>query len=322
MAQKYRNVGGIEASDALASVTDGDGAYMDFDTAAGNARFGAKGGAGTNRGVLIRTLLAGAVVAALTFTAAGAATFIGDVAIGGDAVATPTLTLNGTDATNKFIRWASAGVVKWWAYSVATSHNWKLESSTVNDILVITPAGHANLAGDFSVATNKFTVASATGNVSSGAHTATSTTSAWALYGIAQATAGSSFGLLVDGGTNASDYALRIRNQAGNTDFLYVKGDGTMTATGAATFASTVSATDYTVTTGNIVFGTANAYIGASASNMIKFNNSIDTITICTGDGTDAVKVAGAAATVTMTSLAGVGTRTVVVDANGVLSAP
>lgn len=75
MAQKYRNVGGIESSDALASLTDGDGAYMDFDTGAGNAHFGAKGGAGANRGVLIRTLLDGAAVAAISIAASGAVTF-------------------------------------------------------------------------------------------------------------------------------------------------------------------------------------------------------------------------------------------------------
>lgn len=81
MAQKYKNVGGIESSDALATVTDGDGAYVDYDTGGGNARFGAKGGAGANRGVLIRTLLAGVVVAALTFAPSGAASFAGALGV-------------------------------------------------------------------------------------------------------------------------------------------------------------------------------------------------------------------------------------------------
>ena len=38
--------------------------------------------------------------------------------------------------------------------------------------------------------------------------------------------AGTSFGLRVAAGTNASDYALRVLNQAGTLDYLFVKGDG------------------------------------------------------------------------------------------------
>ncbi|HEY3324974.1 MAG TPA: tail fiber domain-containing protein [Planctomycetota bacterium] len=50
--------------------------------------------------------------------------------------------------------------------------------------------------------------------------------------------AGSSYGLAVDGGTNASDAALRVRNQGGTSTYLYVRGDGNVgigTASPAAT---------------------------------------------------------------------------------------
>ena len=55
--------------------------------------------------------------------------------------------------------------------------------------------------------------------------------------------AGTSFGLRVAAGTNASDYALRVQNQAGTLDYLYVRGDGSVsmstginsTAIGAST---------------------------------------------------------------------------------------
>ena len=40
--------------------------------------------------------------------------------------------------------------------------------------------------------------------------------------------AGTSFGLRVAAGTNASDYALRVQNQAGTLDYLYVRGDGSV----------------------------------------------------------------------------------------------
>jgi hypothetical protein len=45
--------------------------------------------------------------------------------------------------------------------------------------------------------------------------------------------AGTSFGLRVAAGTNASDYALRVLNQAGTTDYLFVKGDGAVNIPGS-----------------------------------------------------------------------------------------
>jgi hypothetical protein len=70
MATPYRNVGSIESTDALASTT-GDGAYMDYDSASGYARFGAKGGVGTSLGTKIRTVLAGVLKDAITIAASG-----------------------------------------------------------------------------------------------------------------------------------------------------------------------------------------------------------------------------------------------------------
>ena len=42
----------------------------------------------------------------------------------------------------------------------------------------------------------------------------------------ANSTTGQSFGQRINAGTNTSDYALRIANQAGSTDYLRVRGDG------------------------------------------------------------------------------------------------
>jgi hypothetical protein len=101
MATKARNIGAFEAAGALATLTDGDGAYMDYDAVGGNARFGAKGTAGANRGVVIATLLAGVLVSALTFTPAGIATFVNGIVIntGGLSVTAGGLTVSsGTSA--------------------------------------------------------------------------------------------------------------------------------------------------------------------------------------------------------------------------------
>ena len=65
--------------------------------------------------------------------------------------------------------------------------------------------------------------------------------------------AGTSFGLRVAAGTNASDYALRVQNQAGTLDYLYVRGDGSVsmstglnsTAIGATTPSTAVFTTLY-----------------------------------------------------------------------------
>ena len=51
--------------------------------------------------------------------------------------------------------------------------------------------------------------------------------------------AGTSFGLRVAAGTNASDYALRVLNQAGTLDYLFVKGDGAVSMSNGLTVGST-----------------------------------------------------------------------------------
>lgn len=48
------------------------------------------------------------------------------------------------------------------------------------------------------------------------------------------ATTGSSYGPLFKAGTNNSDFALRVQNQAGSTEYLQVRGDGTVFITDAA----------------------------------------------------------------------------------------
>lgn len=50
---------------------------------------------------------------------------------GGNAVATTRVSINGTDATSKILRWQSAGVEKFALYSAATSHDLKLDTATV-----------------------------------------------------------------------------------------------------------------------------------------------------------------------------------------------
>jgi hypothetical protein len=81
MPKSIQHIGPIEAASNLDSVVDGDGAALDFDTGTGTARLTAKGGAGTNRLLKLRTLLAGVVVDALTFAADGAASFLKAIAV-------------------------------------------------------------------------------------------------------------------------------------------------------------------------------------------------------------------------------------------------
>ena len=55
--------------------------------------------------------------------------------------------------------------------------------------------------------------------------------------------AGTSFGLRVAAGTNASDYALRVLNQAGTLDYLFVKGDGAVSMSNGLAVTGALSAT-------------------------------------------------------------------------------
>ena len=86
--------------------------------------------------------------------------------------------------------------------------------------------------------------------------------------------AGTSFGLRVAAGTNASDYALRVQNQAGTLDYLYVRGDGSVsmstglnsTAIGATT-PSTGAFTTLSATTATVANNTG--YIAAPANTVL-----------------------------------------------------
>ena len=55
--------------------------------------------------------------------------------------------------------------------------------------------------------------------------------------------AGTSFGLRVAAGTNASDYALRVLNQAGTLDYLFVKGDGAVSMSNGLAVTGALSST-------------------------------------------------------------------------------
>lgn len=74
----------------------------------------------------------------------------GNETIGGNAVANPKLTLNGTDASYKFLEYQSVGVVKWQAYSEATTHNYAIDSNSVR-ALTITQAGAVTIPLTLSV---------------------------------------------------------------------------------------------------------------------------------------------------------------------------
>jgi hypothetical protein len=84
--------------------------------------------------------------------------------------------------------------------------------------------------------------------------------------------AGTSFGLRVAAGTNASDYALRVSNQAGTLDYLFVKGDGAVSmsnglaVTGAISAASLTSPAASNLTLGTGSFGTALTFTSATGA--------------------------------------------------------
>jgi hypothetical protein len=84
-------------------------------------------------------------------------------------------------------------------------------------------------------------------------------------------TAGSSFGLRVAAGTNASDYAFRVLNQAGTLDYLFVKGDGAVSMSNGLAVTGALSSTTGFSTTGNSTFteptlGTTSCYLGMSTT--------------------------------------------------------
>lgn len=340
MAQKYRNVGGIEASDALTSVTDGDGAYMDFDTAAGNARFGAKGGAGSNRGVLIRTLLAGAVVAALTFTAAGAATFIG--AVSGAAASfttgafssTVNVVSNLSVNTNKFVVTGTTGAVAGGAASFATlgasnttalvgtfnstnaagPHIQLLKSGTIvgyigQDLIGGTGSAffdlYMNTGNGIRLVTNniaRLTVADTTGLVTcSGAVVISGTIlQNGGAFPAAEHTSANNLRMGLVGNI------ITFPNASIGSAGMYLSNNAYFRAsTGLWAYLTTAAASEIRLMATGINFLTA---ASGTAGDTITFN---ERMTIATATGA-----------VTISNLAGTGDRHVMVDANGVLSAP
>jgi hypothetical protein len=73
--------------------------------------------------------------------------------------------------------------------------------------------------------TGKHTFSAPGGN---NAWQATGASNAYTTYVLGNATAGQSFGSLINAGTNSSDAALLIQNQAGSADFLRLRGDGSV----------------------------------------------------------------------------------------------
>ena len=62
--------------------------------------------------------------------------------------------------------------------------------------------------------------------------------------------AGQSYGLRVAAGTNASDYALRVLNQAGTLDYLFVRGDGAVSLSNSLTVTGTINGVTLAAGTG------------------------------------------------------------------------
>jgi len=104
--------------------------------------------------------------------------------------------------------------------------------------LDLTPASGSNLdinlatTGDLRVNTNQFYIDSSAGTVGIGNSTPSQRL---AVYGFAnnytlgvfaENVTGQAYGILVDAGTNTSDYAIRLRNAAGASDYFAIRGDG------------------------------------------------------------------------------------------------
>ena len=85
--------------------------------------------------------------------------------------------------------------------------------------------------------------------------------------------AGTSFGLRVAAGTNASDYALRVLNQAGTLDYLFVKGDGAVSMSNGLAVTGALSATGKIDSTG----GSGSAFTYSGGGGGLALINSSDT---------------------------------------------
>jgi hypothetical protein len=103
-------------------------------------------------------------------------------------------------------------------------------------------------------------------------------------YGIslaAPSTAGQSFGLIISAGTNSSDYGLVVRNQSASTNYLLVRGDGTVgiststniNSTGISsnngTFSGTVTAANFSGSGASLSSVPAGQLVGAVPASVL-----------------------------------------------------
>lgn len=101
MSGHIKHTGSFEALDAADSYVDEPGGYLDYDAVGGYAQVGAKGPGSI--GLKLRTVLAGVVVAVMTFSAAGVATTAGAMAVGGHLTAvTDNVSDLGASGANRF----------------------------------------------------------------------------------------------------------------------------------------------------------------------------------------------------------------------------
>lgn len=146
--------------------------------------------------------------------------FSGNVTLGGNA--TPSLLFTPTSGSTRIAKWQQSADVLYLA-----------DSGVANRVSIDLPTGNVSIltgsltAGAISGTTGAFTKTSGVGYV---------------LSGVGVSTAGSSYGLSIDAGTNASDYAVLIRNQAGSQTLMSIKGDGAFFVNGVASFGSSLSA--------------------------------------------------------------------------------
>jgi hypothetical protein len=242
-----RNIGSIESTAAIVSLSSGgDGAYMDYDAATTSARFGAKGGAGTNRGVAIRTLLAGVAQAALTFAANAAASFANavTVAAGGLVIAAGGLSI-------------TAGLLSAQAISAASG-------------ITIATGGLTISAGTLSAQS----ITAATGlTVIAGGITVTAGTLAAQNITAASGVTIATLGLTVTaGGITIASGALNARSITAATGLTVTTGGitiaaGTLAAQ-AITAASLTAASGITVTSGTLAAQALTATTGAFSSSV------------------------------------------------------
>jgi len=95
--------------------------------------------------------------------------------------------------------------------------------------MTITSAGNVGI-GTSSINSEKLTVNQTTGNASA------------LLVNTSGVTAGQSYGLTIQAGTNSSDRSFLVANQGGSTNYLLIRGDG------EATFSTVVKASSYNIT--------------------------------------------------------------------------